>query len=635
MTDSLLIARRMERLQSVNEQLAGLFHRDPLPLDRGEAPGPKDPLVVCGLLGGKDVGKSTLINALVGEAISRDDREVGEGTARPVVYVHRAMEAYVRDRFRSTRGAPEIHRHEDAGTRNLAFVDMPDFDSELRTHEQIVREYLPLLDRILWVTSPQKANDRIWVEYTRKALKDLGNVYCVLNRADELLEDDDGYPAGAGRDPAERFWGEQAAWFGDQLRDVRYDIPRERQFLVCAKYPTADRIVDAVARSWGGLDDRSTSSSQQLVAGVAGRLQSEMVRLRRMLFAQVSELEAARIKGLNDQVKLRAHAESVRRTYELDSWVERLEQVCDPVFADVLQEEAFEADYCMTVAERLARQQSSLMTLADRLMEDRIEKWPALRWLYWLARWPLRRVGMAIASPGRAGEDAAPRWGPGPFSVAGRGLEHRIRFLIQKLEGEDEAVQVFLLEEQMPKAEVLAGKVKAEVREHALAGDGQWLEERSRVYRAGPVRRGFLWLTLLWFVIVQPLGEGILEALSAAHAQTLLHGLYKTVAALGAAHLLQGMLVVCAVYGACLGVMYSRCIREVRAYVRGDRGGSRAAQIAAALRSELAENVVGEVLRPLRGVYDRLSRLSGELAEVADPQKDLPDSQRPESDPAS
>ena len=414
MTTASLIAGKKLRLHRANEQLAELFHRDPVPLDWNEGIGPTDPLVICGLLGGKDVGKSTLINALAGHAISKDDQEVGEGTARPIVYVHRDMEAYARERFRSIHAAPEIHCHEDAGTRNLAFVDMPDFDSELRTHEETVRECLPLLDRVLWVTSPQKANDRIWVEYTRKALKDLGNVYCVLNRADELLEDDEGYRNSTGGEPAERFWREQAAWFEEQLRDVRYDIPSERQFLICAKYPTADRIVDAVARAWGGLNDESEKGPRSLVAGVAGRLHSEMIRLRQMLFAQVSESEAERIKGLNDQVKLRAYTECVRRAYEVDTWLERLEPAGDPLFADQLQEEAFGAEYCATVAERLARQQSSMMALADRLMEDRIEKWPALRWLYWLARWPLRKVGLAMAAPSGGGEDAAPAMGLGP-----------------------------------------------------------------------------------------------------------------------------------------------------------------------------------------------------------------------------
>lgn len=616
MTDSPPIAQKKLRLQRVNERLADLFHREPVPLDWSEGSGLEDPLVVCGLLGGKDVGKSTLINALVGKPISRDDQEVGDGTARPVIYVHRDMEAYVRDRFRSVRAAPDVHRHEDAGTRNLAFVDMPDFDSELRTHEQIVSECLPLLDRVLWVTSPQKANDRVWVEYTRKALKDLGNVYCVLNRADELLEDDDGVQEAAGREPVEPFWQEQAAWFEDQLRDVQYDIPRERQFLICAKYPTADRIVDAVGRAWGGLEGRSRSGSRELVAGVAGRLQSEMIRLRRMLFAQVSASEAARIKGLNDQVKLRAYSECVRHAYELDSWMERLGRVCDPVFADRLQEEVFGAEYYATVGERLARQQSSMMSLADRLMEDRIERWPALRWLYWLARWPLRKVGRAMAAPARTGEEVASRWGSGPFSVTGRGLEHRIRFLVQRVESENEAVQAFHLGEKMPDPEALAVRLRSQVREQALTGDTAWLEERTRSYRAGPIGRGFLWILLLWFVIAQPLGEGILETVSAGQPRTLLHGLYKTVAALGAAHLLQGMLVVCGLYGACLGVMYSRCIREVRAYVGGGQGGSRAVQIAANLRSQLAENVVDEVLRPLRGTYDRLSRFSAELSEL-------------------
>ena len=75
-------------LVAINRELAALLHTDAADLPLG-APDPfGDDLVVCGILGGKDVGKSTLINALAQTNVSDASQEIGEGTARPMVYVH-------------------------------------------------------------------------------------------------------------------------------------------------------------------------------------------------------------------------------------------------------------------------------------------------------------------------------------------------------------------------------------------------------------------------------------------------------------------------------------------------------------------------------------------------------------------
>ena len=77
-----------DELHAINTELADLLHNRPANLRLGTDNALADELVICGILGGKDVGKSTLINALAQTPVSVDTVEVGKGTARPMAYVH-------------------------------------------------------------------------------------------------------------------------------------------------------------------------------------------------------------------------------------------------------------------------------------------------------------------------------------------------------------------------------------------------------------------------------------------------------------------------------------------------------------------------------------------------------------------
>ncbi|MHC4610777.1 MAG: GTPase domain-containing protein, partial [Planctomycetota bacterium] len=74
-------------LRSVNRRLSELLHQEPLPLAEGGAKSMEDPLWVWGIVGGKDVGKTTLINALAGAEVVSPGCEVGEGTVGPAAYL--------------------------------------------------------------------------------------------------------------------------------------------------------------------------------------------------------------------------------------------------------------------------------------------------------------------------------------------------------------------------------------------------------------------------------------------------------------------------------------------------------------------------------------------------------------------
>ncbi len=161
-------------LNAINRELSRLLHIDPCPFSLGADAALKDELVVCGILGGKDVGKSTLINTLAGTEVSVDSDEVGKGTACPMVYVHEAVQAVAMRRLQEIgQQVPfDLSLHRADSIRSVVLVDLPDFDSDYADHRRIVQRVAPLLDRVLWVQTPRKIGDRMWVELFSDVIKD-------------------------------------------------------------------------------------------------------------------------------------------------------------------------------------------------------------------------------------------------------------------------------------------------------------------------------------------------------------------------------------------------------------------------------------------------------------------------------
>ena len=117
---------------------------------------PGRPLVV-GLFGGTGVGKSSLLNRLSGEHIARASAE--RPTSRDItVYVHRSIsvdslpENLPMDRMRTSL-------HNNASYRQVMFIDMPDFDSVEQSNRELVNLWLPHLDVVMYVVSPERYRD--------------------------------------------------------------------------------------------------------------------------------------------------------------------------------------------------------------------------------------------------------------------------------------------------------------------------------------------------------------------------------------------------------------------------------------------------------------------------------------------
>ncbi len=139
------------------------------------------PLVVA-FFGGTGVGKSSLLNRLAGEEVARTGVE--RPTSREVtVYVHEAV-ALADLPGDLPVEAVQIKRHRADVQRELLWLDAPDIDSTEAANRQNALAWLPHVDLVCYVVSPERYRDDIgW-----RVLKERGHRHgwlFVMNRWDE------------------------------------------------------------------------------------------------------------------------------------------------------------------------------------------------------------------------------------------------------------------------------------------------------------------------------------------------------------------------------------------------------------------------------------------------------------------
>lgn len=110
------------------------------------------PLIVA-FMGGTGVGKSSLLNRLAGKPIAK------AGMTRPTskevtLFHHREM---------SLPNLPltdiRVANHDDAAQKNVVWIDMPDFDSTNAHNKELVFNWLPHIDVLIYVVSPERYRD--------------------------------------------------------------------------------------------------------------------------------------------------------------------------------------------------------------------------------------------------------------------------------------------------------------------------------------------------------------------------------------------------------------------------------------------------------------------------------------------
>lgn len=147
-------------------------------------------LYLIGVIGGKDVGKSSLVNAILGQDIAAVSAH-GEGTSRALAYVHEAdAESAAALLEANVPGAFDLVRHTIDDARNRVLLDLPDVDSVWDGHVDLTRRMLRSMLFPVWVQSIEKYADRVPLALLARVATGNApqNFVFVLTKADQLAK---------------------------------------------------------------------------------------------------------------------------------------------------------------------------------------------------------------------------------------------------------------------------------------------------------------------------------------------------------------------------------------------------------------------------------------------------------------
>ena len=114
------------------------------------------PLIVA-FMGGTGVGKSALLNRLAGKAIAKSGIE--RPTSREVTLFHHHSIALPSLAEQLPLAKINLAQHDDNNKQNIVWIDMPDFDSTELSNKQQVLSWLPHIDVLIYVVSPERYRD--------------------------------------------------------------------------------------------------------------------------------------------------------------------------------------------------------------------------------------------------------------------------------------------------------------------------------------------------------------------------------------------------------------------------------------------------------------------------------------------
>jgi hypothetical protein len=147
-----------------------------------------EPTYLIGLIGGKDVGKTSLVNAIAGQELSRPIG-FGRGTDRAIAYCHESARASVEALLeREVPGRYEIVTHSVGRLVRQVLLDLPDIDSRYTDHVETTRRLLRHMLFPVWVQSVEKYADIRPRELLVRVAEgnDPANFLFVLNKVDQL-----------------------------------------------------------------------------------------------------------------------------------------------------------------------------------------------------------------------------------------------------------------------------------------------------------------------------------------------------------------------------------------------------------------------------------------------------------------
>ncbi len=558
------------------------LHFSPLPLPQRHQDVPADFLTV-GLVGGTGVGKSSLINALAGRDISSASAR-RPTTSRVVPYLHEdRLEVLGRMSFLKPWLSDAMGTHTIESLRSMAIFDLPDIDSSRAEHARVVEEVLGGLDLIIWVTSLTKYNDRefhAWIA-AHCSGRDLSNMIFVLNKIDTIQEEPKLDMAHKVR---ERF--REAVM--NTLRDTTLEGAEPVFFTTAASVAT------------------------QCLPG------NDFAALQDFIARERSLQEIQRIKSSDRLAQLRRQIEHMRRSVHFD---ERLKQLHEDIASvrDEVERLVATPDVSAELAERLSEGSAPEKAGAE-LFRAQLKHWPLLFHLRWLTS-PFKQMQRAIAaarllSRNDTQEDGPQHKSPFPHLMAGlieidrrrRDKASRSTRTLVAVNRDDEQHETLTRLRQLENECVLRMR--------------EGLRDLLKVDRTpGPwtrtLRRFLVWAPLLWFMLLQPLLEELLNPDNALESLPARMS-WRLVRMFGATHLLVSAAFVVLVYLVYLVTMraraHSRALSQCRHLLRSEWWTS-------TLLNSLTQHLTGGECREqawLREESARLDELETSLAALED-----------------
>lgn len=420
---------------------------------------------LVGLIGGKEVGKSAMVNALAGQDISAVTSH-GAGTDTVVAYVHASREAAVRALLE--REAPGQHRvvtHRIAPEQSRVLLDLPDIDSHFQSHLLLTRRMLRHMLYPIWLVSIEKYADAQPRQMLARVAEgnDPRNFLFALNKADQLPEAD---VAEIRDDYARRLAAALAidppkVWVVSALQPTTLDLPALRKTL---------------------SRDRSTSEVQQA---------RELAGTRR---------DASLLRWLDAQ-------NLTERADRLGRLVTDTQEMLTARLAGPLLERSMP---------RLAEDAAYRAALVDEAMAARVARWPLVNLVHTLLA-PVLSAAVALVRGGTArAMGSSEGLVDAHLSIDGQPLHHVVQGTFAHLHQTSPAIAT-IYAHRKPWEDRGAERAAIELRNAAIE-----TIERQRaevVERLGasrsPIAALFRWTltigALLWFPFVQPLFEAALQ----------------------------------------------------------------------------------------------------------------------------
>lgn len=442
---------------------------------------------LVGIIGGKDVGKSALVNALVGRPITAITSH-GPGTETVVAYAHASREPGLRALLeREVPGQFRIVTHDSPQLLRQVLLDLPDIDSHWRAHLEVTRTMLRHMLYPVWVQSVEKYADRQPQEMLARVAA--GNaaqnfVFC-LNKVDQV-EDSEG---------------------GDQGSDVK----KHGDALPAAAGEIRDDFARRIARTV------LLSSPPEIFLISAIRPEDyDLPRLRAMLSRQKPDDAVRRSKDLAGRRQDRSLIGWLReqRLSERAARLARLQQEAEEAVAARIGEPLLERAIPGLLDDPAAR-----LAMTDAVLRERVARWPLVNLVHTLLS-PLLAVWRSNVGPGggRAGAGSADAMVDAYLAASdpSGGLPRLVQTTFARLRQSQPTVaelyQNNRLWEDMP-AELAVGELRRTLAASVERQREVALERLSG--RNGIVAPLFRWLltvgALLWFPFIQPVLQGMLS----------------------------------------------------------------------------------------------------------------------------